>query len=167
MITDKYIFFWGGTYSQWMPSIFEIDGVQYNCAEQYMMAKKAYMFRDYDALSKIMGTTDPRKQKQFGRQVKGFDKVEWEKHCRKFVYQANYAKFTQNPKMLKELMATGDKEIVEASPEDTIWGIGMHENDPDVLDKSKWLGTNWLGIAIMEVRETLSKEYSSIESQLV
>jgi len=64
-------------------------------------------------------------------------------------------------------MATGDKEIVEASPEDTIWGIGLHSNDPDILDKTKWKGTNWLGIAIMDVRESLSKEYSSIESQLV
>jgi ribA/ribD-fused uncharacterized protein len=167
MSKENFVFFWGGTYSQWMPSVFKIDGVEYNCAEQYMMAKKALLFNDFESLAKIMGTTDPREQKALGKKVKGFDKELWETYCRKYVYDGNYAKFTQNPKMLKELMDTGNKEIVEASPEDKIWGIGMHSSDPDILDKTKWKGTNWLGMAIMEVRDDLSKEHFSIDSQLV
>ena len=155
MITDKYIFFWGGTYSQWCPSPFEIGGVKYNCTEQYMMAQKALLFGDEVSYDEIMETSKPMTQKAIGRRVKGFDKDKWEAVCRQIVYDANYAKFTQNPAMMAELLATGDREIVEASPEDKIWGIGLHESDDRVHDKSKWQGTNWLGEAIMQVREKL------------
>lgn len=155
MTTDKFIFFWGGTFSQWCPSVFEIDGIEYNTAEQYMMAKKALLFNDFDAYREIMLEKQPALQKAIGKTVRGFDKIKWETYCRKYVYDANYAKFTQNQKMFKELMDSGDREIVEASPEDRIWGIGMHESDPDILDRTKWDGTNWLGIAIMNVRNTL------------
>ena len=155
MTTDKFIFFWGGTYSQWCPSPFTIDGVEYNCTEQYMMAKKALLFNDVEAYKNIMSTRHPNEQKAYGRKVKGFNKDIWEAYCRKIVFDANYAKFTQNPEMKKELLASGKREIVEASPEDKIWGIGMHETHPDILDKSKWQGTNWLGEAVMEVREVL------------
>lgn len=155
MITDKYVFFWGGTFSQWCPSYFIIDGVGYNCCEQYMMAKKALMFNDIEAYRNIMMEVGPAEQKAMGKQVTAFHKPTWEKYCRKIVYDANLAKFLQNPKMGKELLETGDREIVEASPEDTIWGIGMHERDSDILDKSKWRGKNWLGEAIMEARLTL------------
>ena len=163
MITDNFVFFWGGTYSQWCPSKFTIDGIEYNCTEQYMMAKKALMFADLDAYENIMHSKHPNEQKAFGRKVENFDKNHWEKYCRKIVFDANYAKFTQNPKMKEELLATGNREIVEASPEDRIWGIGLHESDPRCLDKSKWEGTNWLGEAIMQVRtelmfETLEEE---------
>lgn len=158
MITDKYVFFWGGTYSQWCPSKFEIDGVWYNCAEQYMMAKKALLFGDYDSFKEIMLETNPALQKAMGKKVRGFDKDKWETHCKKYVFDANYAKFTQNPSMLGELIGTGDREIVESSPEDKIWGIGMHETHPDILDKTKWKGTNWLGECIMEVRAKLLEE---------
>lgn len=153
MTTNKYVFFWGGTYSQWCPSIFIIDGVEYNCAEQYMMAKKALMFNDFDAYREIMLEKNPATQKAIGKKVRGFNKEKWETYCRQIVTDGNFAKFTQNPEMKEELLATGNREIVEASPEDTIWGIGMHESHPDILDKSKWKGTNWLGEAIMDVRE--------------
>lgn len=160
MTTDKFIFFWGSIYSQWCPSPIVIDGVNYNCTEQYMMAKKALMFSDFDAYREIMLEKQPALQKAMGKRVKGFDKVIWEVYCRKIVYDANYAKFTQNKGMRDELMGTIGKEIVEASPEDKIWGIGMHETHPDIEDKSKWQGTNWLGEAIMQVRNTLIAEES-------
>jgi hypothetical protein len=155
MAKEDFILFWGGTFSQWCPSYFQIDGVEYNCAEQYMMAKKALLFNDFDSYREIMLEDQPSTQKALGKRVKGFDKVKWEKYCRKYVYDANYAKFTQNPKMLKELLLTGTKEIVEASPEDKIWGIGLHETNPLAWDKSTWQGTNWLGEAIMQAREAI------------
>jgi len=158
MITEKYVFFWNGVFSQWYPSKFIIEEVEYNCCEQYMMARKAKLFGDNDAYCEIMKSKEPAYQKQIGRQVKGFEKNEWESICRQIVYDGNYAKFTQNPVMKEELMATGDMEIVEASPHDKIWGIGLHETDPRAWDKSTWKGTNWLGEAIMQVRETLKKE---------
>lgn len=158
MITDKYVFFWGGICSQWYPSQFTINGEKFNCAEQYMMYKKALLFEDEDVANAIMRTFNPREQKALGRKVRGFDKDKWEEVCREYVYEANYAKFTQNPKLLEELMSYGDREIVEASPEDKIWGIGLHETDERVHDKSKWQGTNWLGEAIMRAKEQIHKE---------
>jgi ribA/ribD-fused uncharacterized protein len=123
-----------------------------------MMAKKALLFNDVETYNKIMAADDPKIQKSLGRIVNGFVKEEWEAVCRDIVYEGNYAKFTQNAVMKSELLRTGDRELVEASPYDTIWGIGMHETDPNILDKSKWKGTNWLGEAIMKVRETIKKE---------
>lgn len=158
MVKNNFLFFWGGTYSQWCPSEFEIDGVYYNCAEQYMMAKKALLFNDLESYDKIMLEKQPYHQKALGKKVKGFVKETWESVCRTIVFDANYAKFTQNPKMYDELMATGNLEIVEASPEDTIWGIGLLETDPLALNKATWKGTNWLGEAIMGVRDELRKE---------
>lgn len=165
MAKNDFLFFWGGTFSQWCPSFFTIDGVTYNCCEQYMMAKKALLFGDYEALKNIMASDEPADQKAFGRTVKGFNKAKWEQHCRKFVYDGNYAKFTQNPDMHDELLCSLPKEIVEASPEDPIWGIGLRESDPKAWDKKTWQGTNWLGEAIMAVRSKLieqnHKEFSS------
>jgi len=154
--TDKFVFFWSGTYSQWFASEFIIDGQKYTSAEQYMMYKKAMLFGDEEVANAIMRTQNPREQKALGRKVRGFNQQKWVAVCREYVYEANYAKFTQNPHMKAELMATGDREIVEASPEDKIWGIGMHETNPDILDKDKWQGTNWLGEAIMRVRKELT-----------
>lgn len=155
MVTDKYVFFWNGVFSQWYPAKFVIEEVEYNCCEQYMMAQKALLFNDLESHKMIMYSKSPDEQKGFGRRVKGFDKDKWEAVCRQVVFDANMAKFTQNPKMLEELMDTKQLEIVEASPYDKIWGIGLHETDSKALDKSQWQGTNWLGEAIMSVREKL------------
>ena len=152
LVTDKYVFFYGGIFSQWAPSVFSIEGITYNCAEQYMMAKKALLFKDKEQLQKIMNTDNPRDQKHYGRQVKDFDPKKWELVCKKHVYNANYAKFTQNKSMLDELLSYGNRELVEASPTDKIWGIGLAVNDPKIHDKSNWQGTNWLGEVIMQVR---------------
>ncbi len=157
-ITDESVFFWGGECSQWYSSWFEIDGEKFSCAEQYMMYKKALLFGDEEMANAIMRTQNPREQKSLGRGVRGFDKEKWEAECREYVYEANYAKFTQNEDLLEAIVAYGDREIVEASPEDPIWGIGLIYSDPRCDDKATWQGTNWLGEAIMRVRETLKKE---------
>lgn len=153
-MNDKFEFFWGGPFSQWYTSKFEVDGVEYNCAEQFMMASKAKIFGDKDALGKIMASKDPKEQKALGREVKGFSANMWNKTAKEVVYIANMAKFS-DPELKEYLLDTGDKEIVEASPYDTIWGIGMGEQNPDRFDKSKWKGTNWLGEVLMRVRRDL------------
>lgn len=155
MKKENFIFFYGGIYSQWYPSNFVIDGVQYNCAEQYMMAKKALCFQDYDSLAKIMNTTSPAEQKAIGRLVKNFKPELWSNVSRKIVFDANYAKFTQNKILKDELLSTGNKELVEASPTDRIWGIGLTESNPLAWNKETWNGTNWLGEEIMNVRRVL------------
>lgn len=166
-ITDKYVFFFGGICSQWVPSKFIIDGIEYNCAEQYMMAQKALFFKDKEQQQKIMNTDNPRDQKYYGRQVKNFDDKEWSKISRGVVYKGNMAKFTQNLDMLEELISYGNRKIVEASPTDTIWGIGLAVNDPKIHDEKNWRGTNWLGETIMEVRnDIISKGTHLIEPDI-
>lgn len=154
---QKFTFFWSGTFSQWNPSDFIVDGIKFTHAEQYMMYGKAMLFNDAATAEKVMQASHPRDQKALGRTVANFDKDVWEKHCKEIVYAGNYAKFIQNPSMLAELMATGDTELVEASPKDTIWGIGLSEEDPRAQSKETWQGTNWLGIILTKLREDLKR----------
>lgn len=158
VITDKYYFFWDGFCSQWYPSPFQISGIMYSSCEQWMMYNKAKFFGDYDALISIMNTNDPRKQKKIGRAVKNFDADKWNSVCREIVYKGNMAKFLSTKKFKDLLLETGERIIVEASPLDTIWGIGMDANDPGVEDPDNWKGTNWLGEEIMKVRATLQTQ---------
>lgn len=148
-------FFYGAPFSQWFPSKFVVDNIEYNCAEQYMMAQKALMFDDPHYYTRIMAATQPSQQKFFGRLVGNFDKVIWETKCRGIVFDGNLAKFSQDPKLLRYLLDTGDDELVEASPTDTIWGIGIGENDFRRYDRKQWRGTNWFGIELMNVRNAL------------
>lgn len=145
-------FFYGGFLSQWYPCNFTIDNISYNCTEQWMMAEKARLFKDEESLAAIMATDSPREQKAIGRKIKDFDKAKWEHVAKEVVYLGNLAKFTQNEELLEQLLDTDDEELVEASPTDCIWGIGLAEGNPDCYDKSKWRGTNWLGECIMRVR---------------
>lgn len=152
LVTKEYVFFYGGVFSQWYQYDMEIDGVVYNCAEQYMMAMKAKTFNDTASLNLIMNSDNPKDQKAYGREVKNFNPDVWNAVSRDYVYRANLVKFSGDLK--QELMDTGDREIVEASPTDKIWGIGLGLNNVNILDKSKWQGTNWLGECIMKVRST-------------
>lgn len=158
MNDEQFTLFWNGPFSQWCDAEFEVDGVTYNCAEQYMMAEKARLFGDDETLAKIMAAWSPREQKKLGRQVKGFDPDAWNAVSREAVYRGNYAKFTQNPHLLKRLMDTKGTTLVEASPYDRIWGIGLSADDERALDRSQWQGKNWLGETLTKVREALIEE---------
>lgn len=152
---EDYHFFYGGFGSQWLACEFKVDGVQYNCAEQYMMAKKASLFKDYDALQRIMKARHPRDQKAEGRKVRGFDPDQWNAVARDVVYRGNIAKFTQNPGLWYELKRTEGMLLVEASPTDVIWGIGMAEGADGIEDCNNWKGTNWLGEVLTRVRDDI------------
>lgn len=153
---EKFIFFWDGPFSQWEECEFEIDGIKYNCAEQYMMAAKARLFKDDDVLERIMEAESPREQKKLGRLVKGFNTDRWNAIAREVVYEGNYAKFTQNNDLLEKLLATKGTTLVEASPYDCVWGIGMRETDKGVTNRDNWCGTNWLGEILTGLREDLN-----------
>lgn len=157
-ITNKYVFFWNGIYSQWYQASMTIDGVLYNCCEQYMMHQKALLFNDIETAEKIMLTSHPRDQKELGRQVKNFDKNLWDKVNLQIVYKANYAKFTQNEDLKKQLLETGNKLLVEASPYDQIWGIGMGEEEEGINNPMNWKGQNLLGWAITLVKQELQNQ---------
>ena len=152
---EKFTFFWSGPFSQWHKSKMVIDGINFGTAEQFMMYSKATLFGDKEIAEKILKTSNPKEQKALGRLVKNFDNKIWQEQCREIVYKGNYAKFTQDGILKKQLLATAGTTLVEASPFDKIWGIGLAENDPRAKDRSKWLGTNLLGETLTKLREDL------------
>lgn len=152
---EKFTFFYGGVFSQWYASTFVIDGITYCTAEQFMMAEKARMFGDDFALAKIMSTKYPKEQKAWGRKVRGFDADKWNAGARPVVFRGNVAKFSQNNDYRKIMMDTDGTTLVEASPKDIIWGVGLDASDPRIQDRTTWLGTNWLGEELTRVREYL------------
>lgn len=154
-MAEKFTLFWHGPFSQWHPCEFEVDGVRYNCAEQYMMAEKARLFKDDESLAKIMEASSPKVQKALGRKVENFDPEAWNAYAKVAVFKGNRAKFSQNQELLGKLFDTRGTTLVEASPFDRIWGIGLGPNHPDANDRFKWRGTNWLGEVLTDVREKL------------
>ena len=160
----KYTFFWAEPtccscpFSQWMFADFTVNGVKFNSAEQYMMAGKADLFNDPITLVKIMAASHPREQKKLGKQVAGFNDEEWDKHCRRIVYEGNYAKFTQHQVLKDALRDTVGTCLVESSPYDTVWGIGLKTGDPDCEDPAKWKGKNYLGHVLNQVRLNIFRD---------
>lgn len=165
--TFSYRLFWKATpaagggatdawFSQWWPGRFAVDGVVYSSAEQWMMASKARLFGDEVTLAKILASDDPAVIKKLGREVRGFDNATWERRRMDLVTEGNVAKFGQDPAMKAHLLATGDAILVEASPLDRIWGIGLDEHDPAALDPARWQGLNLLGFALMRARARLA-----------
>ena len=120
-----------------------------------MMASKARLFGDHKTLAKILASAEPKDAKALGRMVVGFEAALWEAHGFDFVVQANLAKFSQNLELKDFLISTSPKVLVEASPVDPVWGIGLASDDPQALDAAQWPGRNLLGFALMEVREQL------------
>ena len=163
-MNKEFEFFWNGPFSQWYGSKFVKYGLEFNCCEQYMMFKKAELFNDSEMMSKIMKSNNPKDQKAFGRLVKNFDEKIWNEHAENIVYDGNYAKFSQNPKLLKSLLDTNDKLLVEASPYDKIWGIGLNESDARKTLPENWKGLNLLGKILTKVRDDLIIIKPSIEN---
>lgn len=144
-------------FSQFTKSAFTIDGIEYNCAEQWMMASKARTFvGNDDILEEILQNNDPAKIKGLGRKVINYDEQIWDGVRYEVVVKGNYAKFSQNDSIKKILLETKDAILVEASPYDKIWGVGISEENPDIYNPTKWRGQNLLGKALMEVRKQLS-----------
>ena len=157
-MSDKFVFFWGGFLSQWAPSPFTIGRLRFTCAEQWMMYKKAELFQDVETAVLIMRTDQPNEQKALGRGVANYDDDAWMEIAYDVVVQGNRAKFGQLKVFNDQLRATGDKIIVEASPHDRRWGIGMAEHEAGIEDPANWRGENLLGKAIMQVRDELFGE---------
>jgi ribA/ribD-fused uncharacterized protein len=118
---------------------------------------KAALFRD-DATFRKMGADDsPKNQKALGRSVNNFDGDTWDKYCRDIVKMGNYLKFSQNGDLKKYIRDTGESLLVEGSPLDKIWGVGMRFDDPNINDERNWKGTNYLGECLMFVRAIVNK----------
>jgi ribA/ribD-fused uncharacterized protein len=161
-----YLLFWGHTpkdprsvdascLSQWYPSPFDESGTCYPTAEHFMMARKAQLFGDDDALGAILSARTPAEAKAIGRRVRDYDDDVWSRARSQAVVQGNTAKFGQNHELSRFLHATRKRVLVEASPRDCIWGIGLGASNPDARLPSRWRGLNLLGFALMEVRARL------------
>ena len=153
---NKYYFFWSGAFSQWHPCQFTLDKKTFNCAEQYMMYCKALLFRDVESADKILLANDPKIQKAMGREIKDYNDLVWIEERETVVYNGSYAKFTQNPKLLRKLQATAPALIAESSPVDNIWGIGMHKDNPEINNPKNWQGQNLLGKILTQLRDDLA-----------
>jgi ribA/ribD-fused uncharacterized protein len=160
--TNTHIFFWDGEFSNWYPCKFRHKGITFFNSEQAFMWEKAVFFNDMEMAKKIVINTDPAACKFLGRKVKGFKADVWLKIGYNVMVEVNYEKYNQDTHLNFLLRQSHPKIIVEASPEDRIWGIGLHYNDDRVLDMNNWKGRNLLGIALMEVRERLIKEHGEI-----
>lgn len=165
-LSIEYLFFWGHTQkqegiidksclSQWYPAAFTVDGVTYPTAEHWMMAKKALLFGDEVAYQQILKTTKPGAAKAIGRTVKEFDDDIWKKQGYALVVKGSFHKFSQHTLLKQFLLQTGNKVIVEASPTDFIWGIGLSQETNEARNPLKWRGANLLGFALMEARDQL------------
>jgi ribA/ribD-fused uncharacterized protein len=155
----SYTFFWKkeSPFSQQHLCNFKVSGVRFNCAEQFMMYQKAALFGDESTMEKILHELVPKEQKSLGRKVGGYIEDIWVSQREEIVYAGNHAKFTQNQNLYKFLMQTSGTTLVEASPTDTIWGIGMSAEDPLALDERNWNGQNLLGKILTKLREDLKK----------
>ncbi|MCJ1394021.1 hypothetical protein MMC18_006899 [Xylographa bjoerkii] len=159
------LFFWRefehpyGFLSQWYPASFKAPSplphkpeMTFSDAEQYMMYHKAMLFRDTETANKIMLATVPKEYQELGRKAKGFNRALWDQHKDKIVEEGNWYKFTETKteNLGQRLLETGDRELVEASPSDRIWGVGFKAHDAEA-NRDKW-GQNLLGEAITRVR---------------
>lgn len=150
---ERFTFFWRGPFSQWHPSRFVIDGVTYTHAEQYMMAEKARLFGDRETLAMIMKASNPKEQKALGKKVRGFVEEMWQQEVRPILFRGNRAKFSQNERLMELLLETEGTTLVEASPYDQIYGIGLAENDPRAKSRATWRGQNVLGDVLTKLRD--------------
>lgn len=156
--TDTHVFFWGGEFSNWFICEFDYREQHFYNTEQAFMWEKAKFFGDDEIAELILHTQNPKEAKALGRKVRGFDAERWMIGSYIVMMAVNHAKYNQNPRLKKILLATGDKTLVEASPYDKIWGIGLSENDDRCLDEHQWQGMNLLGKALIEVRYQLKEE---------
>jgi len=165
-----YLFFWGhrkstdagvtkACFSQWYDSPFRVDGELFRTAEHYMMVRKARLFDDTVVAEAILKAATPNEAKSLGRRVKGFSEARWLEHREEIVFTGNAAKFSQKVEFRSFLLEAGDKVLVEASPVDAIWGIGLSQDHPSASTPAAWPGLNLLGFALVKVRARLRNSF--------
>lgn len=159
---SKYEFFYGGPFSNWAKVQFTYKGVLFSSSEQAMMWEKAMAFNDLIAAKMILAVSDPSKQKALGRKIRDYIDEKWAAVRFELVTDILRHKFLQDLESYRALMETRDKILVEASPTDMIWGIGLGVGDPLILDESNWKGPNLLGKALMIVRNEFKQKLEVI-----
>ena len=156
--TNTHIYFWNDWLSNWSKCLIEYKNRKFYTSEQLFMYLKAIHFKDYNISLRIMLQSNPKLAKALGREIENFNEEEWIPVRENYMYIANYEKYTQNKKLKKKLINTGNKIIVEGSPDDKIWGVGIHYADSKILNENNWNGLNLLGKCLMTVRKNLLNE---------
>lgn len=166
----KFVFFWkprlrgqpvsAAVLSQWEHSPFVLGGRRLPTVEHYIMWRKAVLFDDESTAARILTAGGPAEVKALGRLVRGFDQNVWDAHRVNISVDGNVAKFRQHGELGAFLLGTGSRILVEASPRDRIWGIGLAEDDPGALKPESWRGRNLLGFALMQTRELIASDSS-------
>ncbi|GAA0846064.1 NADAR family protein [Streptosporangium amethystogenes subsp. fukuiense] len=162
----RYLFFWGhrpprdggvgaGCLSQWWEVAFTTEGHLFRSAEHYMMAHKAWLFGDDETAARVLAAEHPGEAKRLGREVRDFDGAVWDEHRYEIVVRGNIAKFGEHPELRDFLLGTRARVLVEASPVDRIWGIGLTADDERAASATTWRGLNLLGFALMDTRDAL------------
>lgn len=165
----KYLFFWGhqksqsgeltsSCFSQWWESPFIVDKIKFNTAEHWMMAQKALLFDDKEIYNKIIIAKSPAEAKALGRQVRNFDDKTWNNKRFDIVVRGSLEKFTQQKDLKEFLLNTKERVLVEASPVDRIWGMGLTADSEKAENPKQWNGLNLLGFALMEARDIIRNE---------
>lgn len=154
--TQEFYFFWKHQFGQWTKrEMVDPEGIRYNCCEQYMMFKKAMLFKDEYAAKKILAEPEPGLQKKLGREVRGYTSETWDMHKFGIVWYGNYLKFAQHQDLRLRLIETEEKILVEASPTDLVWGVGYEAQNDQILNPINWRGKNLLGKVLMSVRSAM------------
>lgn len=157
--TNTHVYFWNGEFSNWHPWKFKYEGQNFENSEQAFMWMKAKFFGDEEIAKEILKTPNPRENKLLGRKVKNFDPKVWTKVSFDIMVEVNTEKWRVNP---RQLIDTGTRTLVEASPVDLIWGVGLAPNDPAIENTRNWRGQNLLGLALMKVRNKFTQWDQSI-----
>ena len=164
--TFDYVYFWGhrphparitkSCLSQWFAAGFTHGDVYFPTAEHWMMYQKAQVAGDAAAAAAVLAEPSARRVKAIGRRVRNYDDRLWTARKYAVVVEGSVKKFTADPALREYLLGTGDAVLVEASPYDNQWGIGMDEAEAKQLgDPARWRGTNLLGWALMEARDRI------------
>jgi len=168
--TETHIYFLKNYLSNWYKSPFHFKTLTkpiivgklllFDCGEQYMMWRKAVLFEDFEIATKILMSSNPKEQKTLGRQVRNYNDKIWADQRFDIMVEGLSCKFRENKLIRNKLILTGKKILVEANPYDTIWGVGLSEDDDAILDEKNWRGQNLLGKVLMKVRENASWDTS-------
>ncbi|CAF0939204.1 unnamed protein product [Rotaria sordida] len=156
----KFFYFYTNTspFSNFYPCQVIENDIQFHCTEQYMMYHKAKLFNDNDIARKILDAKKPGQCKALGRKVKNFNEQTWINNRIKIVSNGNYLKFTQNEDLKMILLEHNDTLLVEASPNDRIWGVGLYEKDPLIKQRSTWKGLNLMGYILTDISYRIMNE---------
>lgn len=159
-VTKDGIYFWGSIFSNFFFMPIRYKGIKFPTTEHAFMWEKANYFDDKIIANMILDIPHPNGAKSLGREIKNYNDKEWSKVRYDYMLEVNRVKW----KMLKDvLVLTENKIIVEASPTDRIWGVGLSQENPKILDQSNWLGENLLGKVIMQIRDELHKNVYFID----